>query len=220
VINTGTDMPARRSDAVATSAFQAARVFTLAALVTVAASGAWGQTNLPDAACCTGEASAPAATPDSPAVAEAVRAEKIRAACVQGRRCVCGRILKVLPAGLVVESGYTSLLRTNLHGAWLLPGTVTASRDANLVEGQRPDSVCAGLVFLTDLPRLRGARLKPYDYVVLHAYPAGEYTYDSAGSIRRTVRRFAGGLETAIKLNLQSGENSSSGTVAATGQTR
>ena len=33
--------------------------------------------------------------------------EQIRADCLQGRRLICGKILKVLPDGLVVESGYT-----------------------------------------------------------------------------------------------------------------
>jgi hypothetical protein len=126
------------------------------AITAIAASCAFGQTNVPDARPTT----------------DAARAEQIRAACVQGRRCVCGRILKVLTNGLVVECAYPSLLRKPLHGAWLVPGTVTASRDADVVESQEPDSFCTGLVFLTDLPRLRGAKVKPYDYVVLHAYRA------------------------------------------------
>jgi hypothetical protein len=141
--------------------------------------------------------------------ATAVRAERVRAECVQGRRCICGRILKVLPDGLVVESGYTSLLRPALYRSWLVPGTVPANRDPHLVEAKDPDSVCTGLVFLADSPKTRGVKAKPYDYVVLHAYPAGQYTYTSAGSIQRTVRRFACGLETAVRLTLDGGEKSS-----------
>lgn len=136
----------------------------------------------------------------------AVRAEQLRAVCLQGRRCVCGRVLKVFPNGVLVESGYPSLLRDALHGAWHLPGTVIASRPANLVETQDPDGFCVGVVFLTDLPKLRGGKkehIEPYDYVVLHSYPAGQYTYTSVGSIQRTVRRFAGGLETAVNLIIQ-----------------
>jgi hypothetical protein len=107
---------------------------------------------------------------------------------------------------VLVESGYPSLLRDALHGAWHLPGTVVASRPSNLVESREPDSICVGVVFLTDLPKLRGGKsehIEPYDYVVLHSYPAGQYTYTSVGSIEHTVRRFSGGLETAVKLILE-----------------
>ena len=147
-------------------------------------------------------------TPTSPAGAPealAVRAEKLRASCLQARRCVSGRVLKVFPNGLLVESGYPSLLRDSLHGAWHLPGTVVATRATNLVESLEPDSICVGTVFLTDLPRGRGPKVKvaPYDYVVLHSYPAGQYTYTSVGGIQHTVRRFSGGLETAVNLILQ-----------------
>ena len=117
-----------------------------------------------------------------------------------------GRVLKVFTNGVVVESGYPSLLRDSLHGAWHLPGTVVASRQTNLVETQDPDSMCVGVVFLTDLPKLRGGKsehIVPYDYVVLHSYPAGNYTYSSVGNVEHTVRRFSGGLETAVKLTLQ-----------------
>src|SRR5215471_4996233 len=124
-------------------------------------------------------------------VAPAVRAEQLRAICLQNRRCVCGRVLKVFPNGVLVESGYPSLLRDSLHGAWHLPGTVIAERATNLVEKLEPDSMAIGTVFLTDLPRLRGAKIQPYDYVVLHSYPAGEYTYTSVGDIQHTVRRFS-----------------------------
>jgi len=152
-----------------------------------------------------GAGTAGQATTQQHAEAASALSEQIRTACIQGRRCVCGRILKVLPSGLVIESGYTSLLRTNFQGAWLIPGTAVASREPNLAETQEPGSVCGGTVFLTDLPRLRGARINRYDYVVLTAYPAGQYTYTSVGDIRRTVRRFSAGLETAVKLTLESG---------------
>jgi hypothetical protein len=143
--------------------------------------------------------------PNSSNVSPTVREEQLRAQCLEGRRCVCGRVLKVFANGVLVESGYPSLLRAALHGAWHLPGTVVASRPSNLVETQEPDSICVGVVFLTDLPKLRGGKsehIKPYDYVVLHSYPAGHYTYNSVGNIEHTVRRFSGGLETAVKLIL------------------
>ena len=60
-----------------------------------------------------------------------------------------------------------------------------------------------GAVFVMDLPRPRGGpppKVKPYDNVMLRAYPAGSYTYTSVGDIQRKVRRFSVGLETAIKL--------------------
>jgi len=130
--------------------------------------------------------------------------EEIRAKCIQGRRTICGRILKVLPEGLVVECGYTNLLRPPLDRSWLVPGTVQAAREPNLVEGNEPGCVCVGLVFLIDIPKSRSAKPKPYDYVVIQAYPAGQYTYTSAGTMQRTVRRFAAVLQTAILMNCDS----------------
>jgi hypothetical protein len=151
-------------------------------------------------------ANASPAPEDSPTPAEQARAyekatEKIRADCVQGRRIICGRIMKILPEGLVVESGYTNLMRPPLDKSWLIPGTVEAARAANLVEATEPGSVCVGLVFLTSLPKSRLAKPRAYDYVVIQAYPAGQYTYTSVGTIQRTVRRFSATLATAVKLN-------------------
>jgi hypothetical protein len=131
------------------------------------------------------------------------RAEQIRAACIQGRRCVCGKILKVLPDGLIIESGYTNLLRSPLDRSWLVPGTVTASRAPNLVESNGPDAVCVGLVFLSEIPKPRLAKAKQYDYVIVRAFPAGEYTYTSVGNVHRTVRRFSYKLEEAVQFHLK-----------------
>jgi len=155
------------------------------------------------------ESGPPGTSPSSvtnTAAAIAVRAEAIRTSCIAGRRLICGRVLQVLSDGVVVESGYTSLLREPVQRSWLVPGTVTASRDPTLVEAKEPGAVCAGLVFLTDLPKRKRspAKVKPFDYVILQAYPAGEYTYHSVGNIQRTVRRFSAGLETAVKLTLES----------------
>jgi hypothetical protein len=148
-----------------------------------------------------------AQTNDTPTAARQARAfeqatEKIRADCVQGRRIVCGRILKIFPDGLVVDSGYTNLMRPPLNKSWLVPGTAQATRQPNLIEGNEPGCVCVGLVFLTALPRSRSAaKPRPYDYVVIEGYPAGQYTYTSVGTIQRTVRRFAAALPTAIRIN-------------------
>jgi hypothetical protein len=127
--------------------------------------------------------------------------EKIRDDCIQGRRIICGRILKILPDGLVVDSGYTNLMRPPLSKNWLIPGAVQTERAANLVEGREPGCVCVGLVFLTDLPKSRSAKPRLYDYVVVQAYPTGHYTYTSVGTIQRTVRRFGTKLANAILVN-------------------
>ncbi len=125
--------------------------------------------------------------------------EEIRAVCIEGRRSICGKILKVLPDGLVVDSGYTNLFREPLTRDWLAPGTVSATRATNLVEGNEPNTTCVGLVFVTNLPKARGPKPKLYDYVLIEGYPAGQYTYASVGDVHRTVRKFSASLEAAIK---------------------
>ena len=137
------------------------------------------------------------------------RSEKIRAGCIQGRRLICGKIIKVLPDGLVVDSGYTDLLRPPLAESWLLPGTVSATRTPNLIEGREPATVAVGAVFLTDLPKARGLKPQPFDYVILVAYPAGQITYTSVGTVRKTVRRFTGTLGAAVRLNFSAEEKTS-----------
>ena len=145
------------------------------------------------------------------------RAEHIRAECVLGRRLICGKILKVLPDGLVVDSGYTDLLRQPLNKSWLISGSVTARRPANMVESREPEAVCVGMVFLTDLPKSRGKSAKPrqYDYVSLLGYPTGEYTYTSVGTVQKTVRRFSSSIYKAVNLNFETSEKS--GAVSAAG---
>jgi uncharacterized repeat protein (TIGR03806 family) len=129
-------------------------------------------------------------------------AEHVRSECLAGRRMICGKIVRVLPDGLVVESGYTDLLHPPLTASWLVPGTVSATRAPNLVESREPGSVGVGTVFLTDLPRSRGKKPKPFDYVILLAYPAGEATYSSVGTVQKTVRRFTGTLGVAVKFRI------------------
>ena len=140
-------------------------------------------------------------TPVQKARAYEEATEKVRDDCIQGRRIICGRILKILPEGLVVDSGYTNLMRPPLNKTWLIPGTVQTERATNLVEGREPGCVCVGLVFVTDLPKSRSAKPHRYDYVVVQAYPTGHYTYTSVGTIQRTVRRFAAKLASAIQTN-------------------
>jgi hypothetical protein len=127
--------------------------------------------------------------------------ETIRADCIKNRRIICGRILKILPAGLVVDSGYTNLMQPALDRSWLVAGTVDAQRPKSMVERTEPGSPCVGLVFLTDFPKSRRAKPKAYDYVVIQAYPAGKYTYTSVGALQRTVRRFCASLEAAVAID-------------------
>jgi hypothetical protein len=136
--------------------------------------------------------------------------EAIRADCIQKRRIVCGRILKVLQDGFIVDSGYTNLMRDPLKRSWLVPGTAIAARATNILEEDHPDSVCIGLIFLTDTPKSRRLKAKQYDYVLIVAYPTGQYTYTSIGAIRRTVRRFSANLHRAVGFNLQAEDKTQS----------
>lgn len=134
-------------------------------------------------------------------VAHAQEIEKIRQACIENRRMICGKILKIEADGLVIDSGYTNLARYPLNRSWLVPGTAVAARATNVIEGRQTDSVCMGLVFLTDLPKTPRPGL--YDYVNLEAFPTGQYTYTSVGELQRTVRRFSCKLSKAVEWELQ-----------------
>lgn len=134
-------------------------------------------------------------------IARAQEIEKIRQACIQNRRMICGKILKIQPDGLVIDSGYTNLTRYPLNRSWLVPGAALAARATNVIEGRQPDSVCIGLVFLTDLPK--GPKPKLYDYVDLEAFPTGQYTYKSVGELQRTIRKFSCKLTKAVEWELQ-----------------
>jgi hypothetical protein len=126
--------------------------------------------------------------------------EQIRAECINGRRSICGRILRIVPDGVIVESGYTNLLRESLHTSWLVPGTAAAERTPNLVESHEPGAICVGTIYLTDLPR---GKPHQYDYVIIAGYPEGQFTYTSVGNIQKTVRRFSASLEKAVRFNFE-----------------
>jgi hypothetical protein len=128
-------------------------------------------------------------------IASAELKEQIRGRCLEGRRSICGKIVRIFPEGLLVEAGYTNLLREPLTKSWLVPGTVTASPAPNVVESREPGAICVGTVFLTDLPR---GKPKLYDYVILAGYPTGETTYTTVGSIKKTARRFSANLDKAV----------------------
>ena len=134
------------------------------------------------------------------------RKEQVRSECIAGRRRLCGRVLEVTAAGLVVDSGYPSLLQPPYDHSWLTrANAATPVRPAVLVEGNAPDSIAVGLVFLTDYPKRQ--KVHQFDYVGLIGYPAGQFDYVPAPGVKKTIRRFAGGLETAVKLTLQTSEH-------------
>ena len=121
--------------------------------------------------------------------------EQVRNRCIEGRRSICGRILRIFTNGVLVESGYTNLLRAPLTKSWLVPGVVTASPARNIVESKEPGAICVGTVFVTDLPR---GKPHLYDYVILCGYPTGEFSYVSVGSVKKTVRRFSANVNKAV----------------------
>jgi hypothetical protein len=147
-----------------------------------------------------------AAAPAQPSTATLVRAEELRTDCINGRRLICGRVLRVDPDGLVVDSGYKDLLREPLTRSWVVPGTAVASRDPTAMELNEPGTACIGLVFLTDLPKK--PKVNYYDYVVITGYPAGDYVYSPVPNVEKTIRKFSAGLDTAVRLRLQSKDGS------------
>ena len=173
-------------------------IATAALAISAAVYSTRAQTNVATATVAT----APAAGNPPAAVTVALR-EQWRSSCIAGRRAICGKILRVFPDGLLIESGYTNLLRQPLTKSWLVPRSVIASRAPNLVESREPGAICVGTVMLTDLPR---GKPHPYDYVILTGYPAGEFTYLSVGTIQKTVRRFSASLGQAVKANLAAAE--------------
>jgi hypothetical protein len=131
----------------------------------------------------------------------AERSESIRNACIEGRRIIAGRVVQVTAEGLVVDSGYRRLLSPPFNQSWVTPGTASINRDANALEEKTPNGVCIGLVFLSNIPKK--PKVKSYDYVMIHGYPAGEYTYVPVPGVQKTIRRFSAGLENAVRINLE-----------------
>ena len=182
------------------------------ACITLVARSAPGQIILSPSAAATNhtptlavsENATPATNQLQDARALAQKSEQIRTACINGRRRICGKVLQIVSEGLVVESGYTNLLRPELSRSWVAPGNVTSSLPPNLVEQNTPGSGCVGLVFVTDIPKKPA--VKAYDYVMLEAYPAGQYVYTPVPTVKKTIRRFSVGLVTAVQLNLDAGD--------------
>ena len=134
----------------------------------------------------------------------AVRAEEVRMSCIEGRRYICGRVMQILPDGLVVDSGYSDLLKPPFNQAWVVRANVTVTKNPNLIEEKKPDAFCVGLVFLTNIPKKPA--VKPYDYVVIHGYPAGQHVYAPVPGVEKTIRRYSASLERAVNLNLADSE--------------
>ena len=143
----------------------------------------------------------PLSAQDQPQVVNvSQRAEQIRTACIERRRYISGRVVQVTPAGLVVDSGYSKLLSSPFNQSWVVRSAALVKPDASPVEEKKPDAVCVGLVFLSNIPR-RPA-VKNYDYVVIHGYPAGEYSYVPVPGVQKTIRRYSASLERAVQINL------------------
>lgn len=165
-------------------------------LTLVLAVSAVAQTNLTTNGSATVSNAPPAVSPE--------RREEVRAACINGRRAICGRVLRVLPDGLVVDSGYTELLKFPFNQSWLTSGGASVTRDPKALELNEPGSACLGLVFLTDIPKR--PTVKEYDYVAMQGYPVGQYLYTSVPGVTKSIRKFSAGLDTAIRLKLEAGE--------------
>ena len=144
----------------------------------------------------------PASTNQTPAHAQ--RAAEIRTACIDGRRCICGKVIKIIPEGLIVDSGYTALMSPPFDQSWVIPGGALVSRNSKMLERSEPASPCIGTILLTDIPKRPTVKL--YDYIVLQGYPAGEYLYTPVPGVQKTIRKFASGLDTAVKAKLETGE--------------
>ena len=133
--------------------------------------------------------------------------EQVRTDCINGRRLICGKVLKIVPGGLVVDSGYTGLLRPPLTRSWVVPASVPASQNPVALELNEPGTPCIGLAFLVNIPPR--PKVKIFDYVIIMGYPAGQYVYTPVPNVEKTIRKFSASLDAAIKLNLQAQENNS-----------
>lgn len=185
-----------------------ALTFAVAGWVVFSATSVCGQINSTNAAAPVSSISKdvnPGTNQIQDARALAQRAGQIRSACVNGRRRICGQVIQIVPGGLVVDSGYTDLLRPELSRSWVAPNTVSTSHPANLVEGKTPGTVCVGLVFLTDIPKRPAVKI--YDYVIIEAYPAGQFTYQPVPNVTKPIRKFSAKLEGAVLLNLAADTN-------------
>jgi hypothetical protein len=180
---------------------RATMVSKLALIMCLPALTGWAETSLVTSTNVPASARPLSAQEQARALDEARRAEQIRTTCIEGRRFISGRVVQVTPDGLVVDSGYSRLLSAPFNHSWVVRGTALVDRDASAVEEKRPDALCVGLVFLSNIPK-RPA-VKNYDYVVIHGYPAGEYCYVPVPGVQKIIRRFSASLERAVQINVE-----------------
>jgi len=99
--------------------------------------------------------------------------------------------LKVLPDGLVVDSGLHKPDARALEPILAHSPARSRQRGAtNLVEGNQPEAHCIGLIFLTDLPNHAAAKPKVFDYVNVEASRWANTLNTSVGKTR--ANGFAG----------------------------
>lgn len=117
---------------------------------------------------------------------------------------ICGRVLEMTNNGAVVDSGYTDLLREPINRYWVVPGNVAATKDPIAIEANVPGTPCIGTVFLDlrDAPKRGGRPIHKGDYILLLAYPIGQYEYVPVPPIKKIIRKFTGTLEAAVAINL------------------
>jgi len=142
--------------------------------------------------------------PTNQAAVLAARWEVIRNECIRGRRTICGRVVKILPEGLVVDSGYTRLLQAPYNQSWLVSSGALVPRDPKTMERNEPGAACIGPVFLSHYPKRPAVKL--YDYIILQVYPVGPHAYTSVPGVEKSIRNFSAGLDTAIRMKLAAGE--------------
>ena len=120
---------------------------------------------------------------------------------------ICGRVLEMTNGGVVLDSGYTDLLREPINRYWVVPGNINATRDPNAIEANVPGTPCIGTIFLnlSDAPKRGGKPIHKNDYILLLAYPVGTYEYVPVPPITKTIRKFTGTLELAVVMNLAAG---------------
>ena len=168
------------------------RRFAFLVLLTTSSSLAETKTEVP--------APVSSGVPQDFAATKAQRVEQVRTACIEGRRYIAGKVVQVVPEGLVVDSGFSRLLSAPFNKSWVVTGTASVSRDSNAVEEKKPEALCVGLVLLSNIPKKPG--VKAFDYVVIHGYPAGEYTYRPVPGVEKVIRRFSASLERAVDANM------------------
>jgi hypothetical protein len=88
------------------------------------------------------------APPPDSRVVPAMEPEQVRTGCIEGRRLICGKVLKILPDGLVVDSGYTDFRTVFSHRH---PQTRLSAFRRGATLGNKPGTTCRVLVAIMKL---------------------------------------------------------------------